>query len=321
MESPIKINEEIKKAKEAKPAVASVVPSSVASPVLKMIVIFGTMVLIIVILFLYFLGGSFQETQQIPEVKNKNSNVDSTGGVADEFKGSGSKRIFYNNRGFGFQLAFDEKRSNYKAVVKENQVGPWNSDLVIYFPVSSGGAGSSEITGYEKVFGLHIYTKKAWSDYETNCSKAGSCNEIKIGENDVYVFAISKDDENNSAEIKAILESLKTINPDQIDEGNPSGNNNNSNDNTDKGSKKGNSNSNQGTNDNGEVSDNLNNANKNVVRKENCSYPSGNIATWWSTATEKERICFINEHGTPDFGNEEPYFCDYADSTYCLQTK
>lgn len=49
-----------------------------------------------------------------------------------------------------------------------------------------------------------------------------------------------------------------------------------------------------------------------------CTYPDGDINVWWHTASQKQKDCYIAQHGLPNFKKEEPYFCDYNKSQDCF---
>lgn len=48
-----------------------------------------------------------------------------------------------------------------------------------------------------------------------------------------------------------------------------------------------------------------------------CTYPSGNLDSWWHTASQKQRDCYISKMGQPRFDSSAPYFCDYNNSQDC----
>lgn len=325
MESPIKIKDELEKAQSMEPEKRVATVSSPTDSIVKAIILFLFLVSLFVVVFLYFWGEKMGESVKVDTVKTSSEKKKDNPENNEGFKRTTAKSLFYTNRGFGFQLTLDEKRKNYKAVIEEDKTGTHTADLNLYFETSS--PGEANMPGYEKVLGIHIYTKNAWQSYEANCSSIDGCSERKVGENNLYVFAVSKPDKRTDEELDRILNSLKTINPGQSEgSSGSSGGSESQNDKTDKTNT--NSSSNEEDDDeNKEQPSNSNTNNKNtnsnppVIKKDNCTYPSGNIATWWSTASDKQRACFISTHGTPEFGNEEPYFCDYSDSNQCLPTQ
>ncbi len=323
MESPIKLNEEIRKVEEIKKKVEipDVTKNQAKSTdfAIKMVAVFVVVLAIVGISFVYFAGNSIEEVQNISVNKNKNAQSSKQDDIST-FKRQPVDTISYTNRGYGFQLTMGANRANYKTSVKTTPEGPQSAILNLYFPTSNKNLEDPAMSGYEKIVGIHIYTKKGWQDYQDSCTKNNNCQDIKIGENDTYVFAKPKDNGHTSEEGNKIADSLKTASINSSDNSNSGLKENdgitNGNSNYYKSAESDGSNSNMNGNGNSNT-----NSVQNPIRKENCSYPKGNIATWWSTASDREKRCYVIEHGEPDFGNNEPYFCDYANSDDCLVTR
>jgi len=63
------------------------------------------------------------------------------------------------------------------------------------------------------------------------------------------------------------------------------------------------------------------NSNKSVSGSGNaskrCTYPAGDINVWWHNATQRQKNCYISQHGLPDLSSKVPYFCGYDNSEDC----
>ena len=312
MESPLKVDEELEKAyKDAK----SKKPAAPLSNLPQTNIVWKALLAFVGLVAFVLLGLAFFTGEEIKEIKNpngdgekraeadKNNQQDSSW----QSKRSG-ENIFYHNKEYGFDLSLPESWENYK--VEEGEKSNPLQETVLSFSSPKSSAEN---------FAVIVYRRNDWENYINQCAKYSVCDETKLGENDSYVFAKKKSDSSRND----IADALKAG---EIAETKKLNKNLNENLNENESSSPVNTNSSRKSSNNNlnhspSNSNSQTNRNVNSSSKGNCTYPSGNVLEWWFKSSKEEKECYISRHGIPDFGDTEPYFCDYENSEDCVITK